>query len=158
MAYFYEKKTALALNAEKKKAGSQAVFFWLRDDVCVYVDASESRATAAEFFVMLRKALPFLVYTIVVREVSVRLLEDVIRTISVVKAEQLLQHRAFFFSLFLSQFFRKCISKTRWIHSNYFKTVLKTFERRRKIFCICSQNYSSQIARESARARPFKLF
>jgi len=89
VAYFYEKKTALALNAEKKKAGSQAVFFWLRDDVCVYVDASESRATAAEFFVMLRKALPFLVYTIVVREVSVRLLEDVIRTISVVKAEQL---------------------------------------------------------------------
>ena len=79
---------------------------------------------------MLRKALPFLVYIIVVRgEVSVRL-EDVIRTISVVKAEQLLQHRAFFFSLslFLSQFFRKCISKTRWIHSNYFKTVLKTFE------------------------------
>ena len=48
---------------------------------------------------MLRKALPFLVYIIVVRgEVSVRL-EDVIRTISVVKAEQLLQHRAFFFSL-----------------------------------------------------------
>lgn len=87
MAYFYEKKTALALNAEKKKEGSQAVFFWLRDDVCVYVDASESSA-AAEFFVMLRKALPFLVYTIVVREVSVRL-EDVIRTISVVKAEQL---------------------------------------------------------------------
>ena len=38
---------------------------------------------------MLRKALPFLVYIIVVRgEVSVRL-EDVIRTISVVKAEQL---------------------------------------------------------------------
>lgn len=50
---------------------------------------------------MLRKALPFLVYIIVVRgEVSVRL-EDVIRTISVVKAEQLLQHRAFFFSLSL---------------------------------------------------------
>ena len=39
MAYFYEEKTALALNAEKS---SQAVFFWLRDDVCVYVDASES--------------------------------------------------------------------------------------------------------------------
>lgn len=102
---------------------------------------------------MLRKALPFLVYIIVVRgEVSVRL-EDVIRTISVVKAEQLLQHRAFFFSLFLSQFFRKCISKTRWIHSNYFKTVLKTFENE-------AEEKSFAFVHKTTRdsARPFKLF
>lgn len=63
MAYFYEEKTALALNAEKS---SQAVFFWLRDDVCVYVDASESR----EFFVMPRKALPFLVHNSSQKSVS----------------------------------------------------------------------------------------
>lgn len=88
------------MQREEGRRQSGCLFLAKRWCLCVYVDASES----SEFFVMLRKALPFLVYIIVVRgEVSVRL-EDVIRTISVVKAEQLLQHRAFFFSLSLSSF------------------------------------------------------
>lgn len=139
------------MQREEGRRQSGCLFLAKRWCLCVYVDASES----SEFFVMLRKALPFLVYIIVVRgEVSVRL-EDVIRTISVVKAEQLLQHRAFFFSLslFLSQFFRKCISKTRWIHSNYFKTVLKTFENE-------AEEKSFAFVHKTTRdsARPFKLF
>ena len=140
------------MQREEGRRQSGCLFLAKRWCLCVYVDASES----SEFFVMLRKALPFLVYIIVVRgEVSVRL-EDVIRTISVVKAEQLSQHsiaHSFSLSLFLSQFFRKCISKTRWIHSNYFKTVLKTFENE-------AEEKSFAFVHKTTRdsARPFKLF
>ena len=122
------------MQREEGRRQSGCLFLAKRWCLCVYVDASES----SEFFVMLRKALPFLVYIIVVRgEVSVRL-EDVIRTISVVKAANALARAVLCYELLSLSSFRN-FSENASPKQDGFTPITSKLSSKplRKFLCIC---------------------